>query len=86
MAVGLSKSCQIDILIQTEFLAYAIEVKRRKAIGIEVIEEMESKLKRSPRREDVTVRKALVYDGKLSAKVEERRYFDALIPSSALLA
>ena len=80
------EGCQIDILIQTEFLAYAIEVKRRKAIGIEVIEEMESKLRRFPRRENVTVRKALVYDGKLSAKVEERRYFDALIPFSALLA
>ena len=63
-----------------------MEVKRRKNIGIEVIEEMELKLKRFPRRENVTVRKALVYDGKLSAQVEERRYFDALIPSTALLS
>ena len=80
------EGCQIDILIQTEFLAYAVEVKRRKNIGVEVIEEMELKLKRFPRRENVTVRKALVYDGKLSAQVEERRYFDALIPSAALLS
>lgn len=79
------EGCQIDILIQTEFLAYAVEVKRKKAIDVSVIEEMESKLKRFPRRENVTVRKALVYDGKLSPQVNERGYFDALIPSSALL-
>ena len=79
------EGCQIDILIQTEFLAYAVEVKRKKALDVAVIEEMESKLKRFPRRENVTVRKALVYDGKLSPLVNERGYFDALIPSSALL-
>ena len=79
------EGCQIDILIQTEFLTYAVEVKRKKALDVAVIEEMETKLRRFPRRENVTVRKALVYDGKLSPQVNERGYFDALIPSSALL-
>ena len=77
--------CQIDILFQTEFLAYAVEVKRMKNIDLSVIDDVKAKLSRFPRRENVTLRKALVYDGTLSPQVEERRYFDALIPARSLM-
>ena len=79
------EGCQIDILFQTEFLAYAVEVKRMKNIDLSVIDEVKAKLSRFPRRENVTLRKALVYDGTLSPQVEERRYFDALIPARSLM-
>ena len=79
------EGCQIDILIQTEFMAYAVEVKRRKNIDFSVVDEMKAKLRRFPRREDVTLRKALVYDGKLSPQIEERGYFDAIVPFSRFL-
>lgn len=80
------EGCQIDILFQTEFLAYAVEVKRMKSIDLSVIDDMKAKLSRFPRRENVTLRKALVYDGTLSPQVEERKYFDALIPARSLMA
>lgn len=79
------EGCQIDILFQTEFLAYAVEVKRMKNIDLSVIDEVKAKLSRFPRRENVTLRKALVYDGTLSPQVEERRYFDVLIPARSLM-
>ena len=79
------EGCQIDILFQTEFLAYAVEVKRMKNIDLSVIDDVKAKLSRFPRRENVTLRKALVYDGTLSPQVEERRYFDALIPARSLM-
>ena len=79
------EGCQIDILFQTEYLAYAVEIKRMKTIDLSVIDEMKAKLNRFPRRENVSLRKALVYDGTLSPQVEERGYFDALIPARALM-
>ena len=79
------EGCQVDILFQTEYLAYAVEVKRMKNIDLSVIDEMKAKLSRFPRRENVTLRKALVYDGTLSPQVEERGYFDALIPAHTLM-
>ena len=78
------KGCQIDLLVQTEYLAYAVEIKRCKNIGLEIIDEMAAKLERFPRREGVTLRKALVFDGTIAPSVEERHYFDALIPASKL--
>ena len=78
------EGCQIDLLFQTDFSAYAVEIKRRKNIGLEIIDEVSKKLSRFPRRENVTLRKALVYDGNLSPSVEERRYFDAIIPARDL--
>ena len=42
-------------------------------------------MRRALRRENVTLRKALVYDGTLSPQVEERGYFDALIPARTLM-
>ena len=33
----------------------------------------------------MTLRKALVYDGTLSPQIEERGYFDALIPACTLM-
>lgn len=52
-----------------------------KSIGPGIIDEMAEKLKRFPRRENVTLRKALVYEGSLSPVVKERGWFDALIPA-----
>ena len=76
--------CQIDLLFQTEYSAYVVEIKRRRNIGLEIIDEVSTKLSRFPRRENVTVRKALVYDGTLSPSVVERRYFDAIVPARSL--
>lgn len=77
--------CQIDLLLQSGRLFYVVEIKRRREIGVEIEDEVAAKVAalRAPR--DRTVRTALVYDGRLSPQVAARGYFDALIPSEALL-
>ena len=51
---------------------------------LSVIGDVKAKLSRFPRRENVTLHKAVVYDGTLSPQVEKRRCFDALIPARLL--
>ena len=60
---------------------YAVEVWRMKNIGPGIIDEITEKLKRFPRRENATLRKALVYEGSPSPVVKKRGWFDALIPA-----
>ena len=77
--------CQIDLLIQTPRTAYVVEIKRRREIGIEVIDEVERKIKRLPLRKGMNSRPVLVFDGELHPAVEATGYFDAVIPFRRLL-
>ena len=77
--------CQIDLLIQTPRTAYVVEIKRRREIGIEVIDEVERKIKRLPLRKGMSSRPVLVFDGELHPAVEASGYFDAAIPFCRLL-
>ena len=79
------EGCQIDLLIQTRRTIYAVEIKRRREIGPEVMDEMAAKVQRLKVAHGVSVRTALVYDGRLSPLIEAEDGFDALIPASALL-
>ena len=62
-----------------------VEIKSRRDIGREVIDEMVEKTKRLPRRTGISVRTALVYEGHLAPIVEADGYFDAIIPFAKLL-
>ena len=62
-----------------------VEIKRQHEIGREVVDEMVEKVRRFPRRDDVFVRTALVYEGHLAPIVEADGYFDAVIPFRQLL-
>ena len=79
------KGLQIDLLIQTRRTVCIVEIKRRKEIGREVIDEVDAKVNALKRREGVSIRAALVYDGHLSPVVAADGYFDAIIPFSSLL-
>ncbi len=79
------KGCQIDLLIQTRRTVCIVEIKRRKEIGREVIDEVDAKVNALTRREGVSIRAALVYDGHLSPVVAADGYFHAIIPFSSLL-
>lgn len=72
-------------LIQTPRTAYVVEVKRRREIGPEVIEEVERKIKRLPLRKGMAPRPVLVYDGELHPAVEATGFFDAVVPACKLL-
>lgn len=79
------KGCQIDLLIQMKSSLCVVEVKREKVIDHSVIAEVKEKVAALPRKPDVSVRTALVYDGELDPVVEADGYFDALVPFRSLL-
>ncbi len=82
---GTRKGVQIDLLIQTRRSMCIVEVKRRREIGREVIDEVAEKVSRLPRRSGISVRTALVYEGQLAPIVEADGYFDAIVPFARLL-
>ena len=75
----------IDLLLQTKYSNFVIEIKRKREIGREVIEEVERKLKKLSMPRGKSARTALVYDGDLAPIVEADGYFDAIIPFRELL-
>ena len=78
------RGCQIDLLIQTQRTLMVVEIKRCVEIGHEVVEEVTEKLKRLAYDRSLSVRTALVYDGRLSPRVEADRFFDFIIPADKL--
>lgn len=79
------RGVQVDLLLQTRRSLCLVEVKRKREIGREVIEEMQEKVGRVPRREGMSVKTALVYEGHLAPIVEADGYFDAIVPFRQLL-
>lgn len=77
--------CQIDILIQLRQAMYPVEVKRRNAIGVEVVEQMKEKVARLPNPNAVSIRPVLVYDGSLSPAIVENAYFADVVSAADLL-
>lgn len=78
--------CQIDLLIQSKHFKYVVEIKRKREIGTEVVDEVREKVTRLGLKRSDTVRTALVYEGRLSPKVEGDGYFDAVVPIEKLFA
>lgn len=75
---------RIDLLVQTRKSVCVVEIKRRERIPAEVEEEVRKKVVRLGLPRAVSVRTALVYDGKLAGEVRESGYFDYLIPAERL--
>ena len=76
---------QIDLLVRQKRTLWIVEIKRKRNIGHDVIDEVERKAKRLHVGKDVSLRRALVYDGELAPIVEAEGYFDALVRFSDLL-
>ena len=76
--------CQIDLLYQTKRSVCVVEIKRRREIGPNIVEEVARKIERLPLRPGTSVRTALVYDGSLAPSVEAEGWFDHLIPANRL--
>ena len=80
------EGCQIDLLLQTRRTTWVVEIKRRREIGTEVIDEVAEKVKRLGIGRRTSVRTALVYSGRLSPAVEADGYFDAIVDAASLLS
>ena len=79
------KGCQVDLLLQTRRTVCVVEVKRMKEISREIIADVDRKVCAIKRREGVSIRTALVYDGHLAPIAKADGYFDAIVPFSKLL-
>ena len=62
-----------------------VEIKRQREIGREILDEMKEKVRRFAAPREMSVRTALVYDGRLAPSVEADGYFDPIVPFSRLL-
>ena len=79
------EGCQIDLLVQTHRTVFVVEIKRRREIGPEVMDEVAEKVRRLKVARGVSVRTALVYDGHLSPRIEAEHGFDVVVPADRLL-
>jgi hypothetical protein len=77
--------CQIDLLLQTRKSVYVVEIKRKSEIGEEVEREVAEKVARLSIPRGISVRTALVYEGRLLPVVKANAYFDALVDISSLI-
>lgn len=80
------EGCQIDLLIQTRRTAWVVEIKRRREIGAEVVDEVAEKVRRLGIGRRMSVRTALVYSGRLSPAVEAEGFFDVIVDAASLLS
>jgi hypothetical protein len=82
------RGCQIDFLIQTRFRTlYACEVKfKQSTIGMEVIEEMETKMKNLALPKGFSCRPVLIHVNGVSEEVADSGYFAHIIDFSDLLS
>ena len=78
------RGCQVDLLLQSEKGVVVVEVKRKKEIGIEIEAEIAAKVRALSVPRDVSVRTALVYEGRLASTVGTSGYLDFVIPASDL--
>ena len=76
---------QVDLLVQTDEVMYIVELKRRKQIKVDVIDEMREKVKKIRHPSRISVRKAIIFDGELAPAIRRTGYFDALVDVGAML-
>ena len=62
-----------------------VEIKRRESIDRDIIREVDERVRAIRRRDGVSVRTVLVYEGELSPVVAVDGYFDTLVPFRKLL-
>lgn len=82
---GRNKACQVDLLIHTKYTLYVCEVKFKRKIGKDVIDEMMAKLSKIKVPSTMTVRPILIYEGELSNQVPRENFFSHIIKLDELL-
>lgn len=76
--------CEIDLLIYTRFTLYVCEIKFRKLIKGNIINEVQEKIRRL-KPSAISIRPVLIYQGELDAAVSQSDFFSNRINFSDLL-
>ena len=79
------EGCQIDLLLMSSRTWWVVEIKRRREIGAEIVDEVSRKVANLKVRPGISIRTALVYCGALSPAVPAEGFFDILTDAHDLL-
>ena len=82
---GGANGVQVDLLVQTDEVMYIVEIKRRKRITAEIIDEVKEKVGKIRRPGRISVRKAIIFEGELAPAVRRTGYFDAIVDVGRLI-
>ena len=80
-----ANAVQVDLLVQTDEVMYVVEIKRRKQIRADIVDEVKAKVGKIRRPSRISVRKAIIFDGELAPAVRRSGYFDAIIDVGTLI-
>lgn len=79
------EACQIDLLIETKNTLYVCEIKYRKHISLDIVDEVKEKIRKIKVPKTISVRPVLIYEGVLSSNIKSEQFFSDLIPFEELL-
>lgn len=82
---GGANAAQVDLLVQTDEVMYVVEIKRRKLIKADIVDEVKEKIGKIRRPGRISVRKAIIFDGELAPAVRRSGYFDAIIDVGTMI-
>ena len=82
---GGTNAVQVDLLVQTDEVMYVVEIKRRKLIKADIVDEVKEKIVKIRRPSRISVRKAIIFDGELAPAVRRTGYFDAIIDVGTMI-
>ena len=82
---GGTNAVQVDLLVQTDEVMYVVEIKRRKLIKADIVDEVKEKIGKIRRPSRISVRKAVIFAGELSPAVRRTGYFDAIIDVETMI-
>lgn len=80
------EACQIDLLIRARESLYVVELKCRRSVGVEVIDDVKKKVEKLKLPKGQSFRTVLVHTGQLDTAVEESDYFDVIINADEWLS
>ena len=80
-----TNAVQVDLLVQTDEVMYVVEIKRRKLIKADIVDEVKEKIGKIRRPSRISVRKAIIFDGELAPAVRRTGYFDAIIDVGTMI-
>lgn len=78
-ATARNSACQVDLLIHTKYTLYVCEIKFKRKIGRDVIDEVISKIPKIKVPSTMTVRPVLIYEGELSSQIPRENFFSHII-------
>lgn len=78
-------ACQIDLQIRTRHTLYICEIKFRKKISADVIDEVKRKIQNLKFAKTISIRPVLIYEGELSPKIQREDFFSHIISFEELL-